>query len=144
MIISTRGRYALRLMLDLAEHGGDEYISLQDIAERQDFSIKYMEQILPALNSSKMLDTKAGRHGGYKLSQKPSEYTLGEILRVTEGSLAPVACLEGDENPCERQADCATLPVWAKLDEIINDYLDGITLEDLVSQHADKRKAAGV
>ena len=136
MIISTRGRYALRLMLDLAEHDNGEYLALRDISGRQDLSQKYMEQILPALSASRLLLVKSGRYGGYRLAKKADDYSLGEILRAAEGSLAPVACLEGIENPCARQADCATLPVWTELDRIINDYLDGITLQDLVNQQA--------
>lgn len=141
MIISSRGRYALRLMLDLAEHDNGEYVALRDISQRQDLSQKYMEQILPALNASHLLLVKAGRYGGYRLAKKANTYSLGEILRAAEGSLAPVACLENEENPCARQADCATLPVWTELDRIINEYLDGISLQDLLDQQSARHKA---
>lgn len=139
MIISSRGRYALRLMLDLAENQGDDsFIALKDIAERQELSKKYMEQILPDLSRCELLITKAGHHGGYRLSRKPADYTLGDILRATENSLAPVSCLEGKENSCSRQADCATLPIWTTLDKMINTYLDSVTLQDLLDQQASR------
>ena len=139
MMISTRGRYALRLMLDLAEHQGNGYVALKDSAQRQDISKKYLEQIIPALNRSDLLRTTRGYQGGYRLSRAPAEYTLGDILRATEGSLAPVACLETEDNVCARQADCATLPVWRGLDKVINEYLDSITLQDILDQQAARR-----
>lgn len=131
MMISTRGRYALRMMLDLAEHQEDGYVALKDIAQRQEISKKYLEQIIPDLNRAGLLQTTRGYQGGYRLSRRPAEYTLGAILRATEGTLAPVACLGGEENHCERKADCATLPVWEGLDRVVNEYLDGVTLQDL-------------
>ncbi len=134
MMISTRGRYALRMMLDLAEHQGNGYVALKDIAQRQEISKKYLEQIIPTLNRLELLQTTRGYQGGYRLSRNPRDYTLGDILRATEGSLAPVACLESDHNLCARQADCAALPIWRGLDQVINEYLDGITLQDILDQ----------
>ncbi len=139
MMISTRGRYALRMMLDLAEHQGSGYVALKDVAQRQDISKKYLEQIIPTLNRFELLQTTRGYQGGYRLSRKPEEYTLGDILRATEGSLAPVTCLEADHNTCARQADCATLPVWQGLDHVINEYLNGITLQDILDQQLARR-----
>lgn len=139
MMISTRGRYALRMMLDLAEHQANGFIALKDIAERQEISKKYLEQIIPTLNRFDLLRTSRGFSGGYRLSRKPEEYTLGDILRATEGSLAPVTCLESDHNNCARQADCATLPIWIGLDNVINEYLDSITLQDILDRQAARR-----
>lgn len=139
MMISTRGRYALRLLLDLAEHQENGYVALKDIAERQGISKKYLEQIIPALNRLDLLRTTRGYQGGYRLARQPEAYTLGDILRATEGSLAPVTCLETTDNPCSRQADCATLPVWKGLDKVINEYLDGITLRDILDQQSARR-----
>lgn len=132
MRISTKGRYALRLLLDLAEHKNDGYIALKDIAERQNISKKYLEQIVPILNRSDILKTNRGFQGGYKLAKEPSHYTIGMILRVTEGSLAPVACVEQDPIECERCDYCLTLPLWKGLNKVVNEYLDGITLQDLL------------
>ena len=134
MRISTKGRYALRMFVDLAEHKNDGYISLKDIAERQNVSKKYLEQIIPILNKSDVLRTNRGAQGGYMLSRSPEKYTVGEILRLTEGALVPVDCVE-DPGECERSGDCATLPVWQGLYKVINEYLDSITLQDLVDQH---------
>jgi len=139
MMISTRGRYALRLMLDLAEHQGNSHVPLKDVAQRQDISKKYLEQIIPVLNRSEMLLTVRGYQGGYRLARRPKDYTVGEILRATEGSLAPVACLEGQQNACSRRADCATLPIWTGLDKVINEYLDSITLQDILDQQLAQR-----
>lgn len=134
MRISTKGRYALRMMLDLAEHQNGGYIALKEIADRQQISKKYLEQIVPILNKSDILQTNRGFQGGYKLARTPDKYTVGMILRLTEGSLAPVSCLDQEPNQCERSADCATLPVWKGLSKVINDYLDNITLQDLLDQ----------
>lgn len=134
MMISTRGRYALRMMLDLAEHQENGVVPLKDIAARQEISKKYLEQIIPILNRADMLATERGYQGGYRLTRPPKDYTLGDILRATEGSLAPVACLEGTQNHCSRQADCVTLPVWRGLGKVINDYLDSITLQDVLDE----------
>lgn len=139
MMISTRGRYALLLLLDLAEHQGNGYVALKDVAQRQEISKKYLEQIIPTLNRLELLHTTRGYQGGYRLAKPPEEYTLGDILRATEGSLAPVTCLEPADNPCSRQADCATLPVWKGLDKVINEYLDGITLQDILDQQDARR-----
>lgn len=132
MKISTRGRYALRLMLDLAEHQNDGFIALKDIAGRQGISKKYLEQIIPMLNTPELLHTNRGFQGGYKLAQSPDKYTVGMILRLTEGSLAPVACLSQFPNTCERAEECATLYVWEGLNKVITEYLDSITLQDIL------------
>ena len=132
MRISTKGRYALRLLLDLAEHKDEGYIALKDIAERQNISKKYLEQIVPILNKSDILKTNRGYQVGYKLAKDPSQYTVGMILRVTEGSLAPVPCVEQDPIECDRCDDCLTLPLWKGLNKVVNEYLDGITLQDLL------------
>ncbi|MDD6816432.1 MAG: Rrf2 family transcriptional regulator [Firmicutes bacterium] len=134
MKISTKGRYALRMMLDLAEHQNDGFVALKDIAERQNISKKYLEQIVPILNKADVLRTTRGFQGGYRLAKSPDNYTVGEILRLTEGSLAPVACLEHDPIECSRSVGCATLPVWQGLYRVINEYLDGITLQDILDQ----------
>ena len=132
MKISTKGRYALRLMLDLAMNGTDEFVTLKDIAERQSISKKYLEQIVPLLNKSGLLRTNRGYQGGYMLARPVKEYTVGEILRITEGSLAPVACLDTEINYCERKDDCITLPLWNGLYKAVTDYLDSVTLQDLL------------
>lgn len=134
MKISTKGRYALRMLIDLAEHGNDGFIALKDIAERQGISKKYLEQIVPVLNKSDILQTNRGFQGGYKLAQSPDKYTIGKILRLTEGSLAPVSCLDQNPNQCERCNECITLPIWQGLNKVINDYLDNITLQDILDQ----------
>lgn len=131
MIVSTRGRYALRVMIDLAEHTGDGYIPMKKVAERQGISLKYLEQILPALSKNKLIDGVHGRGGGYRLSRKPEEYTVGEILRLTEGDLAPVACLECGAAVCERKDSCKTLNMWNGFFQLTNEYFDGITLAAL-------------
>ena len=131
MMISTRGRYALRMMADLALQEPGKYVSLKDIAERQDISKKYLEQIIPILNREGFLQTTRGFQGGYRLSRAPDQYTIGEILRATEGNLSPVACLEGN-NHCPRSETCVTLPVWEGLKKVVDEYLDGITLQNLV------------
>ena len=134
MVISSKGRYALRVMVDLAEHGGDGYVSMRDVARRQEISDKYAGQIMTLLSRAGLVDGVTGKGGGYRLTRQPQEYPLGEILRLTEGSLAPVACLEEEPNTCPRAASCATLPVWAGLYKAINTYLDSITLQDLLEQ----------
>lgn len=132
MLISTKGRYALRVMIDLVEHQSEGYIPLKEIAERQEISEKYLESIIKTLVKARMLDGLRGKGGGYKLTKVPEQYTVGSILRLTEESLAPVACLETGAVPCARAAACRTLPMWQGLDRVINEYLDGITLADLV------------
>ncbi len=138
MKISTKGRYALRMLLDLAEHRNEGYIALKDIAKRQDISKKYLEQIIPVFNKSDILKTTRGYQGGYMLAKDPSQYTVGDILRLTEGSLAPVACTEQSPVDCARSADCPTLPVWQGLYRVINEYLDGITLQDILDSHRER------
>lgn len=138
MKISTKGRYALRMLLDLAEHQGEGYVALKDIAERQDISKKYLEQIIPLFNKSDILRTTRGFQGGYRLAKAPDKCTVGEILRLTEGSLSPVACLEHTPIECERCNECATLPVWQGLYRVINEYLDGITLQDILNQQRER------
>ena len=138
MKISTKGRYALRMMLDLAEHQGDGYIALKDIAKSQNVSKKYLEQIVPILNKADILNTNRGYQGGYRLARTPDQYTVGDILRITEGSISPVACLDKNPVECERAAECATLPVWQGLYKVITDYLDGITLQDILDKQHDR------
>ena len=132
MMISSRGRYCLRVMIDLAEHQGEGYIPMKDVAKRQSISLKYMEKLLPVLVKNGIVAVLQGKTGGYRLTRKPAEYTLGEILRLTEGSLAPVACLECGAVPCNRAAECRTLPVWTELDRIVNQYLDSVTIADFL------------
>ena len=134
MKISTKGRYALRMLLDLAEHQNEGYIALKDIAERQNISKKYLEQIVAIFNRSDVLKTNRGYQGGYMLAKSPDKYTVGMILRLTEGSRGPVACLDQEPNECERSAECITLPVWEGLYKVITEYLDGITLQDIIDQ----------
>ncbi len=134
MKISTKGRYALRFMLDLAVHE-DKFIALKDVAQRQNISKKYLEQIVPLLNKSGMLITNRGYQGGYRLAKKPSEYSVGDILRITEGSLAPVSCLDTDPILCERNSACPTLDLWKGLYKVITDYLDSVTLQDIVDKY---------
>ena len=132
MLISTKGRYALRVMIDLVEHQSEGYVPLKEIAERQEISEKYLESIIKILVKAKLLDGLRGKGGGYKLTKAPEQYTVGSILRLTEESLAPVACLEDGAAPCTRAAECRTLPMWQGLDKVINEYLDSILLSDLV------------
>ena len=132
MLISTKGRYALRVMIDLVEHQSEGYVPLKEIAERQEISEKYLESIIKILVKAKMLDGLRGKGGGYKLTKAPEQYTAGAILRLTEESLAPVSCLEEGAIPCTRAAECRTLPLWQGLDKVINEYLDSILLSDLV------------
>lgn len=135
MKISTKGRYALRLLLDLAIHREDGYVSLKDIAERQQISKKYLEQIVPLLSRSGLLKANRGYQGGYMLSKSPEQYTLAEILRLTEGNLAPVTCLEGEVNDCPRAEECITLPVWKGLYDTINHYLENVTLQNILDDY---------
>lgn len=132
MMISTRGRYALRVMIDLAEHQQEGYVRMKDVAQRQGVSLGYLEKILPVLVKNGIVEGIQGKGGGYRLPKKPEQYTLGQILRLTEGSLAPVACLECGAAPCDRADRCRTLPVWTELDRIVNAYLDSVTLRDLL------------
>lgn len=132
MKISTKGRYAMRLLIDLYENQGDGFVALKDIAARQDISKKYLEQIVPALTGDGVLKTSRGFQGGYRLAREPEYIPVGDILRLTEGSLAPVACLDSKSNECPRCADCLTLPLWQGLERVINEYLDGVSLRDVI------------
>lgn len=131
MLISTKGRYALRVMIDLAEHRGQGFIPMKDIAARQELSLKYLERILPTLTREKYVEGQHGKGGGYRLMKAPEDCRVGDILRLTEGTLAPVACLEEGAAPCQRSAECRTIGMWKKLDRMISEYLDGITVADL-------------
>ncbi|MGN1195650.1 MAG: RrF2 family transcriptional regulator [Acutalibacteraceae bacterium] len=131
-MISTRGRYAIRVMVDLAENSNGNYIPMKDVAKRQGISLKYLERILPVLAKNNYIHGIQGKGGGYKLTKKPEEYRIGDILRLTEGDLAPVACLHGSENTCERADKCPTIKMWSKYYELTNDYFDAITLADLM------------
>ena len=133
MMVSTKGRYALRVMIDLAEHNQGQYIPSRDIAGRQMISEKYLESILATLTRAGLLQGVRGKGGGYRLSRPPESYTVGSILRLTEGSLAPVACLEAGADACPRTAVCRTLPMWQKLDALIEEFFDGITIADLMA-----------
>lgn len=135
MKISTRGRYAIRVMLDLAEHDEGEFIPLTDIAGRQDISEKYLEAIVSSLVKAGLLTALRGKNGGYRLTRDANEYTLKEILQITEGAFAPVTCLEGVTNKCPRAPECKTLKVWENLQELVNDYFAGITLSQVLEGH---------
>lgn len=131
MMISTKGRYVLRVLADLAEHSNGNFIPMKDIAERQEISLKYIEKIMPVLTKNNLIEGVHGKGGGYRLNRPAEEYSVGEILRLTEGPLAPVACLEEGNAPCEKAGRCRTLPMWAKFNRLINDFFDGVTLKDL-------------
>lgn len=137
MMISTKGRYALRIMIDLAEHDRMTFMPLKDIAKRQHISEKYMEIIIKTLSKAQFVQGLRGKGGGYRLTREPDTYTVGSILKLTEGSLAPVACLECSPNTCERAETCKTLPMWQKLDQMIDGYFESITLADLICQDDD-------
>ena len=134
MIVSTRGRYALRVIVDLAENGKNIFVPLKDIAERQMISQKYAESIMTLLSKNGFVNGVHGKGGGYKLNRAPSEYKIGEILRLTEGTLAPVACLECSAEPCSKAPECRTLPMWTELDRRISGYLDSVTIADLMKK----------
>lgn len=136
MLISTKGRYALRVMIDLAEHQTEDYVPLKEIARRQEISEKYLESIIKLLVKASLLSGLRGKGGGYKLTKAPDSYTIGSILRLTEDSLAPVSCLEQGAAACPRMAECRTLSMWQGLDEVIRNYLDNITVADLVKPNA--------
>ena len=138
MLISTKGRYALRVMIDLAEHQSEGHIPLKDTARRQEISEKYLEGIIKLLVRNKFLSGVRGKGGGYRLTKAPEQYTVGSILRLTEGDLAPVACLAGEENRCERCGECPTLDFWTGLYATVNAYIDRYTLADLLEEQ--KRK----
>ena len=137
MKISTRGRYALRVMIDLAEHSGDGYTAMKSVAERQGVSLKYMEKILPLLVGAGLVEGVTGKRGGYRLTRNPREYKVGDILRLTEGSLSPVACVDCNAEHCDKAAECRTRPMWSELSKQINNYLDSVTLEDLMQKSED-------
>lgn len=134
MMISTRGRYALRVMIDLAEQGGEGYTPMKDVAERQGLSLKYLERILPVLTKNGMVEGVQGKKGGYRLTKALEDYRIGEILRLTEGGLHPVECAGCSTEPCDRAGECRTKPLWEGLNKVVNEYLDGITLKDLMEQ----------
>lgn len=131
-MISTRGRYALRVLIDLAEHCTDEYIPMKEVAQRQGISLKYLERIMPVLIKNNMIEGMSGKGGGYRLNRPADEYVVGDILRLTEGDLAPVACLGCEAKVCEKAEQCRTLPMWKKYFELTNEYFDSITLADLI------------
>ena len=141
MKISTKGRYALRLMTDLAVNDQAGFVSLKDVAQRQKISLKYLEQIAGMLSKAGLLQSGRGAQGGYRLAKEPENYTVGEILRLTEGNLAPVACLAGPENRCELCGECATLDFWTGLYAVVNEYIDRYTLADLAEER--RRKHPG-
>ena len=132
MIISTRGRYALRVMIDLAENTNDHYIPMKAVAERQHISLKYLEKILPSLAKNNFIVGVHGKGGGYKLTKKPEEYKIGDIIRATEGDIVSVACLDCKAEKCENEENCRTRPMWGHLQDIVNTYLDSITIADLM------------
>ena len=134
MIVSTKGRYALRMLYDLALHQEDGYVSLKDIAERQNISKKYLEQIVPLLNKTGLLRTNRGNKGGYMLAGRPGEISVGDVLRATEGSIAPVSCLEFEPNECPRANECSTLFVWEGLYKVMTEYLDSVSLQDIIER----------
>ena len=133
MNVTSKGRYALRVMMDLAQHPEDGFVSLKTVAERQIISMKYLEMIVGHLKKAELLDSSRGKEGGYRLNRAPADYTVGEILRSIEDNLAPVSCIRAGSIQCERAAECLTLPMWKELDDITNAYLDKVTLQDLLS-----------
>ena len=136
MKISTKGRYVLRMLIDLAEHQGDEFISLKGIAQRQEISEKYLESIIRMLVKARVVESLRGKGGGYRLNKSPDQYTVDSVLRLTEESLAPVSCLEVNAETCPRAGRCRTLPLWQGLDKVIRDYLESVTIADLMEQGA--------
>ena len=132
MMISTRGRYALRVLIDLAEHAERGYVPMKEIAERQEISLKYLERILPVFSKNGLIEGVQGRGGGYRLNRSPEDCRIGEILRLTEGDLAPVACLECDAKPCSRMGECRTYPMWREFYQLVTDYFDHKTLADII------------
>lgn len=132
-MISTRGRYALRVMIYLAEHSGEGYIPMKEVAEKQGISLKYLERILPVLVKNGLVEGVHGKGGGYKLCREPNDYAVGEILRLTEGDLAPVACLGSCAEPCGKSSSCKTIKMWSEFYRLTNEYFDGISITDLIS-----------
>ena len=137
MMISTRGRYALRVLIDLAEHRNGGYIPMKDVSQRQEISLKYLEKIMPVLTQNGLVEGVHGKGGGYRLCREPDQYRVGQILRLTEGDLAPVACLSCGANPCPRAAQCRTLPMWKGFQELTEAYFDGLTIADLMQNRPD-------
>ena len=135
MLISSKGRYAIRVMIDLAEHSNGQLIPLKDIAARQEISQKYMESIMTLLSKNGFVEAMHGKGGGYRLNKPASEYKIGDILRLTEGTLAPVTCLQQEEKACERALQCKTLPLWKGLDQVICEYLDNISIADILEEN---------
>ena len=135
-MISTRGRYALRVMIDIAEHSGGDFVPMKEVAARQEISLKYIERIMPLLTKENLVEGQHGKGGGYRLCRPPEDYPVGEILRATEGGLAPVACLECGAKPCSRAAECRTLPMWQKYYAMTNEFFDGISVADLMKSEA--------
>lgn len=133
MMISTRGRYALRVMVDLAEHAGTAYVPMKDVAARQNISLKYLERIMPSLTAGELVEGVHGKGGGYRLRRSPEEITVWEILTLAEGDMTPVTCLEVGSVPCQRAADCRTLPVWQGYYDLSKKYFSSVTLADLVA-----------
>lgn len=137
-MISTKGRYAIRILLDLAQHHTGDYLPMKDVARRQGISLKYVERILPVLKENGLIDSQHGKGGGYRLTREPGDYTLWEILQLTEGDMAPVACLKRGMTPCERAPECLTLPVWEGYYRLTADYFSGMTLADLLPVRPEK------
>lgn len=136
MKISTRGRYALRVLVDLAEHQNGQYIPMKEVAARQDISLNYIERIMPVLTKAKLVEGISGKGGGYQLTKEPDQYKVGDILRLTEGDLAPVTCIGCDAKECARIDKCRTFPMWNKFYELTNEYFDSITLSDLMQSES--------
>ena len=131
--ITSKGRYALQVMIDLAQHPDEGFVSLKTVAERQEISMKYLEMIVSGLKKAELLESTRGKEGGYRLSRSPADYSVGEILRCLEDNLAPVSCIRDGEIQCEKASACVTLPMWRELDELTNAYLDGVSLQDLLT-----------
>ncbi len=132
MMISTRGRYALRVLVDIAQNAERGYIPMKEVAERQGISLKYLERIIPVLSKNGFVEGMHGKGGGYRLVKTPEECRIGDILRLTEGDLAPVSCLGCDAEPCEKACECPTYPMWVEFHQIVNDYFDNKTLADII------------
>lgn len=135
-MISTRGRYALRVIIDIAEHSGGDFVPMKEVAARQEISLKYIERIMPLLTKENLVEGQHGKGGGYRLCRPPEDYPVGEILRATEGGLAPVACLECGAKPCSRAAECRTLPMWQKYYAMTNEFFDRISVADLMKNES--------
>lgn len=133
MNITSKGRYALRVMIDLAQHPDEGFVSLKTVAERQGISMKYLEMIVSSLKKAELVESTRGKEGGYRLSRSPADYSVGEILRCLEDNLAPVSCIKDGEIQCDKAAACVTLPMWKELDELTNAYLGGVSLQDLLT-----------